>query len=106
MAVFGYQERGPELQEVPTMAITIDELQALAESGTRITVGRALELLGLDGPGIDTALPQEWANECYKRTGNWPNGQIVFDFRTSTFGTPTALTRDGQNMIDRMARQF
>ena len=39
---------------------TIYEVSRRITTGERITVGKAMELLGLDLPGIDTALPQSW----------------------------------------------
>jgi hypothetical protein len=86
---------------------TINTIQSRIDNGERITVKRAMELLGLAGPGIDTALPQAWVNACHERTGEWANGNVVMSYRpehgSTCIGTLVPLTAAGKRMIDAMA---
>ena len=89
---------------------TIYTIQSRIEAGERITVRQAMEMLALDGPGIDTALPQEWVDACHERTGKWANGNVVMSYRpehgSPVMGALVALTVDGKAMIDAMARGY
>ena len=68
--------------------------------GPAVTVREALDVLGLDGPGVDTAVPQDWANKCQRATGIYPPGHVVVSYRKEhndggCFGVFLPITLDG-----------
>ena len=85
---------------------TIDDVETRVANGERITVGMAMELLGIESRGIDTALPQDWVNAVYAKTGQWAPGNIVWSYRpehgSTIMGTPVAITRIGLEIIRAM----
>ena len=52
----------------------------LAESASE-TVRDRLHRLGLDGAGIDTALPQQWVDDMRARTGFYAPGRVVWSYQ-------------------------
>ena len=68
--------------------------------GPDVTVREALDVLGLDGPGVDTAIPQDWANHCRQATGIYPPGHVVVSHREEhndggCYGVFLPITLDG-----------
>lgn len=77
------------------------DIQNRIAAGEGLTLGRAMELRGLNRPGIDTALPYAWCERIYQRTGEWPHGHVVWSYvhGSPNFGEPIAITATGEHLI-------
>jgi hypothetical protein len=90
----------------PYFPATPADISASIAIGEQFTHGEAIRMRGLDGPGIDTALPQPWVDAAFKRTGLWAPGNVVWSYRqehgSPLFGIGVAVTAEGEQILKAM----
>lgn len=65
----------------------------------KVTIGIVAELMGMES--FDTALPHDWCNDVYNRTGKYPLGHMVWCYdEQRIFGEAAAITREGQAILN------
>jgi len=62
-----------------------------------LTVSEAAEALGLKS--YDYALPQTFAEEFQRTTGEWPAGMFVWCYDNEAFGCPVPVCREGEILL-------
>jgi hypothetical protein len=54
------------------------------------------------GNAWDWALPQEWVDDFYKKTGTYPAGMFVWSYhKAGVFGKPFPLNEEAENLLEK-----